>query len=488
MNNSVLKEVNKIKKTIESKIKNEDFNSAIYLITVCAKILYDSNICYCDTQLENYIKIVSKKIFNNYPVNNNVKKDVVLFYDSFGLDRRGLAQIYLKAICNQYKVIYVTFDDRDNGISEIKEIIKNGNGHVRYISRKSPYVAQAYELYKIVDEFNPEKFFFYSKPSDVVAPSIMYLYRDVMTRYIINLTDHAFWLGADCIDKCIEFRDYGASVSKDHRNIPKNKIVKIPFYPLIDFNQKFNGFPFPKNNRHEVLFSGGNIYKTISKNKEYYRMIRNILDKHSNVVFWYAGSGYSKEMEKLIKDYEGRVFVTDERKDLYQVLCNCDYYISTYPICGGLMFQYAASAGIVPLTLKSNQLSDDFLLNQKSLNIEFENESKLYEEIDKLIDNKNYKKTRSNEMKKAVSSVEAFENRVRELLEGKIKNDVNYYQIDTKTIKDLYKESFTKKRIFIDYVEFEHIGVSLKNSFFKTIIGLFFGLISFIKMRIIRGK
>ena len=39
------------------------------------------------------------------------------------------------------------------------------------------------------------------------------------------------------------------------------------------------------------------------------------------------------------------------------------FYLSTYPICGGLMFQYAASAGKVPVTLKYDEdLTKGFLL------------------------------------------------------------------------------------------------------------------------------
>ena len=51
-----------------------------------------------------------------------------------------------------------------------------------------------------------------------------------------------------------------------------------------------------------------------------------------------------KEMKKIIKKYPNRAYLTPERSDLYQVLKHSVFYLSTYPLCGGLMYQYAAKA------------------------------------------------------------------------------------------------------------------------------------------------
>lgn len=488
MNRKLIKrELDSIKIRIKNKIDKKDYNSALYLSTVCSKILYDSNYSFYDDQLESYICEISNNMFNDYSFEYKTNKDTVLFYDSFGLDRRGLAQIYLSALCSLYKVVYVTFDDRKNSIPEISKIISNNKGSMKFITRSSSYVQQIHELNKIVNDFYPRDFIFYSRPFDVIAPTIMHLYKGKMNRYLINLTDHAFWLGVKCIDKCIEFRDYGASVSRDYRGIDESKIVKIPFYPLINYNQKFEGFPFEKKDSQQVLFSGGNIYKTISKDNEYYNMIRHILDSYPNIIFWYAGSGYSKDMDKLAADYKNRVYITDERNDLFQVLCNCDFYISTYPICGGLMFQYAASAGLVPLTLKDSQISDDFLIRQNGLNIEFDQKNELYREMERLVIDENYRNERSKEMKRSVITPIAFKEKIYKLLENQNIEEVSYYYVDNKRMIDRYVDSFSNRRMCINYVELSHIGISLKNNLFRTIAGLSYGFVSFLKMRIIRN-
>ena len=68
-------------------------------------------------------------------------------------------------------------------------------------------------------------FVFYSTPEDVIGTTALYSYDGQFIRYQINLTDHAFWLGSQCFDKCIEFRSYGASISKEYREIQSSKIT-----------------------------------------------------------------------------------------------------------------------------------------------------------------------------------------------------------------------------------------------------------------------
>lgn len=44
-------------------------------------------------------------------------------------------------------------------------------------------------------------------------------------KYLINLTDHAFWLGTSCTDYLVEFRNYGINVSRSKRGLPLSAIL-----------------------------------------------------------------------------------------------------------------------------------------------------------------------------------------------------------------------------------------------------------------------
>lgn len=437
---------NKLKKAINLAITNNKYEDSLSLISLCAQILYQTNIEYYDVDLENNLKLLSTRLARD--VNEYQHEDTIVFYDSFGLDNRGLAQIYLKALCPYNNVIYITYNDRLDYIPQIKKILSQNNSELKVIDRKKMNkVEQIKALEQIVLHYCPKVFFFYSVPDDVVATTVLYMYENRMQRYQINLTDHAFWLGAGCIDKCIEFRDYGASISVEYRGISEKNIVMIPYYPLIDTEKSFEGFPFEKKER-KVIFSGGALYKTLSRDNLYYLTIDKILTQVPDTCFWYAGSGDDSKIQELKRKYPDRVFFTEERKDLYQLLVNCDLYYSTYPICGGLMFQYAAIAGKIPLTLKNNEITDDFLLNQKDLMVEFDSPEDLISECSRLLTDSVYYDVRSKEMINSVISPKRFDYIVNQLVDNKIKSgNYNFYQIDVDKFRRLYLDRFTEQNL-----------------------------------------
>lgn len=442
--------IKKLKTAISDEITNSNIDMALNLISVCSSILYQTNIRYTDLFLENALKKISRELKLKKPNNIKPSDDTVVFWDGFGLNDRGLAQIYLNAICKIKKVIYVTYEDRKDKIPDIHSILRQYKAKSFFIkkNKKSP-IDMVMQLHNCVINENPSHFFFYSIPEDVVATPLLYAYKGKIKRYQINLTDHAFWLGSGCCDKCINFRSYGARISKEYRNISEDKNVIIPFYPIIHRKREFQGFPFDKKADQKVIFSGGSLYKTLSADNRYYNMVDHILSKYQNVIFWYAGYGDDSELKKLLAKYPSRAFHTKERSDLYQILNNCDAYLSTYPLCGGLMFQYASLAGIVPLTLKYGNFSDDFLIDQKNINIEFNSEDKLYVELDKLLNDEEYRKKRSDLMKKSVISRDVFESEVKKLVEGMDCDSfkVKYEHIETKEFQNLYLDRFSKTDI-----------------------------------------
>ena len=106
----VLHIVDKLKCGIKSEIKKKNYEAALELILNCANILYQTNLYYVDEDLEGYLKEIANKMEILSPIGK--KTDVIFFYDGFGLNSRGLAQIYIKALCQIKKVIYITYEDR----------------------------------------------------------------------------------------------------------------------------------------------------------------------------------------------------------------------------------------------------------------------------------------------------------------------------------------------------------------------------------------
>ena len=129
----VLHIVDKLKCGIKSEIKKKNYEAALELILNCANILYQTNLYYVDEDLEGYLKEIANKMEILSPIEK--KTDVIFFYDGFGLNSRGLAQIYIKALCQIKKVIYITYEDCKENIPDIQNIINKNDGRILYINR-----------------------------------------------------------------------------------------------------------------------------------------------------------------------------------------------------------------------------------------------------------------------------------------------------------------------------------------------------------------
>lgn len=399
----------KCKAGIEKELARQNINGALDLIHMAARMLYVENQYLVDEELESRLRQIAERLD---PIHQTqFEPDVVLFYDGFGYNSRGLAQIYLKALTKVKRVVYVCDEQAKDRIPDLLQIL---SGHTVVFLKEKDHIGRIREIAACMERYEVSSFFFYSFPEDVDGEVILYAYRG--KRLLINLTDDAFWLGAGAIDTCIEYRDIGANISRHGRGFGASvNIVKVPMYPIIDRERAFQGFPFPAEGK-KVVFSGGGLYKTFGQGNLYYRMVDDLLSAHEEVIFWYAGEGDSSELDKIIRKYPGRAFHTHEREDLFQVLRHCCFYLSTYPICGGLMIQYAAEAGKVPLTLRFEHDPDGLLINQEQLGVVFDSYEDMKKEIDRLLNIPGYREEKGKQMEGAVISEEVFNRTVEKLL------------------------------------------------------------------------
>lgn len=81
------------------------------------------------------------------------------------------------------------------------------------------------------------------------------------------------------------------------------------------------------------------------------------------------------------------------------------------------MMKYSANAGKIPITLKHENDSDGLLVDQKSRLIEYYSYEELIADVDKLLDDPEYLKTRETLLAGSVISEERFVNNVRSAIE-----------------------------------------------------------------------
>ena len=421
--------------------KTKNYKRLFKKIILCATFAYNYNVEYKNDILENAIDKISKH-FESIKSNQESKK--VLFFDSFGFEYRGLANQYIDALLKKnIDFEYVTYVRND--IKSLANKLNENNIKITYITEEESGILT---LSKKLEECSD--FILYITPYDIVSLVCARLFDG--KKYLINLTDHAFWLGVNYIDYYIDFRNYGSNISYYYRNIPKNKILLNPYYPLFSDNE-FQGYPCEKMNKNNTIFSGGSIYKTIDETLLYYKIVNDVLENNPETYFWYAGSGEMKYLLELQSKFPERVYITKERNDLVEILRHSRIYLSTYPMIGGLMSQYCVIANIPALTLLYDECSSGVLLEQGEKAFEYWKFDDLIKEANKLIKDEKYYQKRIEGWKNNIISKEDFDENLYKIIstqKSNFKTVIDSEPYDTSKFLNTYIIRANKDKIKID--------------------------------------
>lgn len=422
-------------------VEDSKFDVALQSINAYASIEYAINQRYVSYEAEDVLMKISSTMkipaLNQYFPN----KKRVLFYDGFGLDLRGWAVCYVRALANVgYELVYVTIDSGRGRIPHIERELNRKNCRIIYIDTHKSYSNWCREIIQVFLKYHPASAFFYTTPYDVSAATAFNCFAGKVQRFQIDLTDHAFWIGINAADIFLESRAIGASNSVYERGIDAEKIRVLDCCLYI--NRDDAAAPLPFDIRTEkYVFSGGALYKTLGdKELQYYKIIKYILKNYPDVKFLYAGSGDDTEMKKIISEFPNRAYLIAERTDFFRLFENCEFYLNTYPMFGGLMMRFAAYANKIPVTLKHNSDHEGILLDQEKRGIEFDSYKEITAEIDKLLSDKEYRRKKERNMIGSVLTEEQFrENLIRLIEFGETEFLLtNIEQMDTEEFRNEY--------------------------------------------------
>ena len=445
----VKKDYEKLKRLCIKYYKIKDYEKTLDYAKTLAYFMYNYNLFYKDEEIEELLQEMSIKLFKKQMVNK--KEKTIFFFDYFALDGRGLSLIYLRALIElKYKIVFVTYEKNNNSsMKRIKELLETyENSSIYFIDDTATSLEQSKHILDIIYEECPEKIMLHTAPWDVEALLPLYSLNGICERFMINITDHAFWLGTKAIDYSIEFRSYGWNISKRYRNIPQDNIMIIPYYPA-NTSKEFKGFPFELHENEKLILSGGSLYK-IRGSSEFYNIVQELLKK-PNVKFLFLGNGDSTEFKQFISKnhLEEKCFLLSERDDLDEVMKRCHFYLSTYPLIGGLMAQYAVANHKIPLTLaeKNDYFNkvEDLMVNCETT-FTYHSKEELLEEAERLLNDKAYYEKRCNETDNLLWNPSEFAKCVEEAL--------YYHSSSTKPVK-----------MDIDIVAFSDVYLKQSNYF-----------------------
>ena len=323
-------------------IEKGNYNKALNLLRTATWIQFVFSNVYYDEEIESQLKAISSNIL----IDDYDTQELFVFYDDFSLDNLGLTQQYLRALISSgHKIVFVT--PKLLGTDDSKDIFKEINEapNVEYVrwQKTGDLFENSNRLAHLLSSFRPQKLFIQSQPNSVEVIAAVYALSHKTVKYMIDIQDHAYWVGANAVDYDIVFRSYGYNIAEHFRGICTDKILQQPYYPIYDINRPFEGLPDGIDNKVKII-SGGAFHKVYSEDRIFQKFVMRVLDDNPNTVYLFAGSGNPAVFDIITRQekYKNRFFLLGQRKDIFQVLSHSDIYVNTFPFDGGLMGQLAA--------------------------------------------------------------------------------------------------------------------------------------------------
>lgn len=411
----VQKDYKKLKNKAKRYVEQGEYENALKYIELAAYIMYPVSLIHADYEFENMLKCIGEYLGRNhiYKIEDKCVPRV-LFYDGFGYNLRGLACIYIQALVSAgVEILYLS--NRNQQEELMQELMRNPKNKVGYLDAETElgYIA---EIHKYAENFRPTHVFIYTTPFDAKGISAFYGINVKATKILINLSNNVYWLGANVADLFLEFSNYWLQFSAQIRGIAKEKLILMPYYPVIKSIQTDNVEHDYSNKK--LVVSGGAVHKLMGSNI-FFDIIKHILDKDAMTVFLYLGPSEPAKLKQLSKEYPDRIFFDYERKDFFEIIKKSYFYLSTYPIAGGLMIQYAAAAGKVPVTytkFKENGMAMRELLLNPDVEFVFDDLHEMYKMIDNLLDDNNYRRNIEGILEKSVMTRHVFDREMQLLI------------------------------------------------------------------------
>lgn len=393
---------------------------ALATIREAAQLAYLVNWRYQDDRLETLLCRISARLLQEKtPTQREGTR--IIFFDSWGLDARGLSLQYVRALkASGAPLLYICENRNEAASVQLREeLALEPAADVLYLDGVTDPVKKTQKIFDAAIAFAPTQIMMHMNPWAVEA---MTAFRAIPTavKYQINLTDHAFWLGTSCTDYSLEFREYGRTLSSTRRGLPVDRIILNPYYPVVDDNRK-DALP-DQRPEDTIIFTGGAYYKMYGRGGYFFDLIGKLLDDHEDVVVWIAGNGRAKLIEEKLQRYiqDGRIKLIGNRKDINAVFKACDIYLSTYPFCGGLMAQLSAMHERPILSFTSNDLAtnrlEDIIGTSETPEITTTDVGTFKQIASELIENREKRTQRARAVKAAMHNRADFEARVFNIL------------------------------------------------------------------------
>lgn len=399
----------RFKQAAKKSLERGCYDRCLSYLKAASHTAYTFYLGFTDSEIEGMLQMLSEHLHKR---NSNNLGFRCVFYDTFSQDAQGLTMQYVDAIIAAgWEVLYITEFGLDDPRSvRLKKTLQDYSNATIVTVPKKNRMEKAQFVYDAILDYAPDKLFMHIHPSAVEAVTAFYALPRKITKYQINLTDHTYWVGAGCVDYSLEFREYGASLSVGKRGIPTDRVMLMPYYPMMKA-APFEGFPKESDGKVKI-FAGASYYKIIDQDETFFKLNRAILDANPEAVTLFAGGGDMKMLQGLIAKHglAGRFIPIGQRNDVFECYKHSDIYLSTFPHFGALMAQYAAHTGlpILAYAKAKSGIVEEVVCQKHQERITFMSIEDLVEEASRLVNDEEYRIRRGLAIQRCVVSVDEF--------------------------------------------------------------------------------
>lgn len=375
-------------KELEQAFAEKDYLKTISYVRFLCRAYYQINYKFTDDRLEEILEQTATALLGETRITDS-KPETVIFYDGFGVVDRGLADNYVSSLAKLgYQVTWIMHYNAPD-LEKLQLRYREEANIIFRIVPRSSTLERMQIMQGIIKETAPRHVFLYIKPWDVCGIAAFSTIKGEATRFLIDLTGHAFWLGKCAMDYAIGGgREY---IEINYRKIAPDKLIRMSNY-IPNSNYPFEGMPFDVE-KFEFIFSGGSTYK-IEGDSTYQEIVEYILYNFPALKFVFASNGTCMVLENLKNKFPGQFFLIPERKDLNEILKRAKLYLGTYPINGGLMIQYPIANNCLQLCLSQEPSSmfdpKTLLLHPEKVDFVYYKKEDLLAELNRLLQDQEY--------------------------------------------------------------------------------------------------
>lgn len=197
-----------------------------------------------DDEIEDRLQALSSRLITKSAAAPK-RDNCFVFYDHIG-SSYVLALQYLRALMSwEAEILYILEPSRHSSSQPdfIKELKAYGKARVMILpERTEDKLEHLNQVYHSIQESGAAKALIHA-PAEGAFCCVLWNALEELQRYRIVPGDHHFYLGTRLSDYVIEFRNFGLALSYSHRAYKKEQLLCQPYYPIVNREIPFEGFP-----------------------------------------------------------------------------------------------------------------------------------------------------------------------------------------------------------------------------------------------------